>query len=69
MKKLFILIVLLGHVLFLQAQQWTGTWAIAMQEQYQSDWLHPNPKGFQNWNYLVLNMLAWLEGRNVIKEF
>jgi putative isomerase len=26
-------------------------------------------KGFQNWNYLVLNMLAWLEGRNVIKEF
>lgn len=27
-----------------------------------------NP-GFQNWNYLVLNMLAWLEGRNVVKEF
>lgn len=27
-----------------------------------------NP-GFQNWNYLVLNMLAWLEGRQVVKEF
>ena len=26
-------------------------------------------KGFQNWNYLVLNMLAWLEGRSVIREF
>ncbi len=27
-----------------------------------------NP-GFQNWNYLVLNMLAWLEGKEVITEF
>jgi putative isomerase len=26
-------------------------------------------KGFQNWNYLVLNMLAWLEKRLVIHEF
>ena len=26
-------------------------------------------KGFQNWNYLVLNMLAWLEKRPVIREF
>ena len=26
-------------------------------------------KGFQNWNYLVLNMIAWLEGRPVIQEF
>lgn len=26
-------------------------------------------KGFQNWNYLVLNMIAWLEGRSVIEEF
>lgn len=26
-------------------------------------------KGFQNWNYLVINMIAWLEGRNVIEEF
>ena len=26
-------------------------------------------KGFQNWNFLVLNMLAWLEGRHVVSEF
>lgn len=26
-------------------------------------------KGFQNWNYLVLNMIAWLEGRKTIQEF
>lgn len=26
-------------------------------------------KGFQNWNFLVLNMIAWLEGRNVVVEF
>lgn len=26
-------------------------------------------KGFQNWNYLVLNMIAWLEGRPVVREF
>jgi hypothetical protein len=26
-------------------------------------------KGFQNWNYLVLNMTAWLEGRYVVEEF
>ena len=26
-------------------------------------------KGFQNWNYLVLNMVAWLEGRPTVKEF
>ncbi len=25
--------------------------------------------GFQNWNYLVLNMIAWLEGRTAIAEF
>ena len=25
--------------------------------------------GFQNWNYLVLNMIAWLEGGKVIEEF
>jgi len=25
--------------------------------------------GFQNWNYLVLNMLAWMEGKTVISEF
>jgi putative isomerase len=26
-------------------------------------------KGFQNWNYLVMNMSAWLDGKPVIKEF
>jgi putative isomerase len=26
-------------------------------------------KGFQNWNYLVLNMIAWLEGNKVVKEY
>lgn len=26
-------------------------------------------KGFQNWNYLVLNMVAWLEGKKVVEEF
>lgn len=26
-------------------------------------------KGFQNWNYLVLNMAAWLEGKPVVSEF
>ena len=26
-------------------------------------------RGFQNWNSLVLNMSAWLEGREVIAEF
>ena len=25
--------------------------------------------GFQNWNYLVLNMIAWLEEEQVVKEF
>ena len=26
-------------------------------------------KGFQNWNFLVLNMIAWLEGRKAVVEF
>jgi len=26
-------------------------------------------KGFQNWNYLVLNMAAWLEGKPFVSEF
>ena len=26
-------------------------------------------KGFQNWNYLVLNMIDWASGKPVIKEF
>ncbi|MFV0269143.1 MAG: MGH1-like glycoside hydrolase domain-containing protein [Draconibacterium sp.] len=28
-----------------------------------------NNIGFQNWNYLVLNMVAWLEGDSVVSEF
>ncbi|NDJ76071.1 MAG: glycoside hydrolase family 37 [Chloroflexi bacterium] len=26
-------------------------------------------RGFQNWNYLVLNMAAWLQGQPVVEEF
>jgi hypothetical protein len=26
-------------------------------------------KGFQNWNFLVLNMAAWLDGKEVVAEF
>ena len=26
-------------------------------------------KGFQNWNYLVLNMLAWYDGRPAVREY
>jgi len=26
-------------------------------------------KGFQNWNYLVMNMIAWLEKKKVVSEF
>ena len=26
-------------------------------------------KGFQNWNLLVLNMAAWLEGKDVVAEW
>jgi hypothetical protein len=26
-------------------------------------------KGFQNWNYLVANMIAWKEKHQVIEEF
>jgi len=26
-------------------------------------------KGFQNWNFLVLNMAAWLENKDVVTEF
>lgn len=39
-------------------------------ESYQPDNGEPLVnKGFQSWNLLVLNMLAWLEGRPVIREF
>ena len=42
----------------------------ALHEYYDPDTGEPimNP-GFQNWNYLVLNMVAWIEGRNVVHEF
>jgi len=41
-----------------------------LHEYYQPDNGEPilNP-GFQNWNYLVLNMIAWMENRNTIVEF
>ena len=41
-----------------------------LHEYYQPENGEPilNP-GFQNWNYLVLNILAWMENRPVIKEF
>ncbi len=26
-------------------------------------------RGFQNWNFLVLNMAAWLDGKDVVREF
>lgn len=42
----------------------------ALHEYYNPDTGSPIiNKGFQNWNYLVLNMIAWLEHRKVIKEF
>jgi putative isomerase len=41
-----------------------------MHEYYQPDGAEPilNP-GFQNWNHLVLNMIAWFEGREAVTEF
>lgn len=42
----------------------------ALHEYYQPENGEPIlNKGFQNWNYLVLNMLAWMEGQTVIEEF
>lgn len=42
----------------------------ALHEYYQPENGEPIlNRGFQNWNYLVLNMIAWLEGRPVMKEF
>ena len=42
----------------------------ALHEYYDPDTGTPiMNKGFQNWNYLVLNMIAWLEGRTVVHEF
>jgi len=40
-----------------------------------SEYYHPdtgesvNNPGFQNWNLLVLNMMAWLDGENAVREF
>jgi putative isomerase len=42
----------------------------ALHEYYQPENGEPIlNRGFQNWNYLVLNMIAWLEGKDVIAEF
>lgn len=42
----------------------------ALHEYYDPDSGRPIiNKGFQNWNYLVINMIAWLEGRDVVREF
>ncbi len=42
----------------------------AMHEYYLPDNGEPVlNRGFQNWNYLVLNMIAWIENRPVITEF
>ena len=42
----------------------------ALHEYYQPDNGQPViNKGFQNWNFLVLNMAAWLEGKPFIEEF
>lgn len=41
-----------------------------LHEYYQPENGEPilNP-GFQNWNYLVLNMLNWMDGKKVVSEF
>ncbi len=42
----------------------------ALHEYYQPENGEPIlNRGFQNWNFLVLNMIAWLEGRPVVTEF
>ncbi len=42
----------------------------ALHENYQPDNGEPIlNRGFQNWNYLVLNMISWLEGGESIEEF
>ena len=42
----------------------------ALHEYYEPDTGEPIlNKGFQNWNYLVMNMMAWMEARTVIEEF
>ena len=42
----------------------------ALHEYYQPDNGEPIlNRGFQNWNYLVLNMIEWLKGNTPIAEF
>ncbi len=42
----------------------------ALHENYMPDNGEPIlNRGFQNWNFLVINMIAWLEGRQMITEF
>ena len=42
----------------------------ALHEYYQPENGEPIlNRGFQNWNYLVLNMINWLEGKPYISEF
>jgi putative isomerase len=42
----------------------------AMHEYYQPENGEPIlNRGFQNWNYLVLNMIAWLKSTDVVTEF
>lgn len=42
----------------------------ALHEYYQPENGEPIlNRGFQNWNYLVLNMIAWLEGKETVAEF
>lgn len=42
----------------------------ALHEYYQPDNGEPIfNRGFQNWNYLVLNMIAWLDGKTRVTEF
>lgn len=42
----------------------------ALHEYYQPENGEPIlNRGFQNWNFLVLNMIAWLEQRDVVAEF
>ncbi|MCU0513453.1 MAG: glycoside hydrolase family 37 [Anaerolineae bacterium] len=42
----------------------------ALHEYYQPEDGEPIlNRGFQNWNYLVMNMIAWLEERDIVSEF
>ena len=42
----------------------------AMHEYYEPETGEPIlNRGFQNWNLLVLNMIAWLESRDVVGDF